>query len=156
MYGIFPFWLVFLLILNQNQQGANTGHQLKGGLLKDLVSFFLRTFDRARIGKAPMHAFRFTWIGWTRFSYPVTNSKNIVKRLACQLVDMLGSLLANINPQYSTGSHRKRMQVRWVASRTANLNVSSAKCTQDAFCHLRTGAILCAKKEYADWCRKRV
>ena len=75
----------------QNQQKAESGSQLQGGLLKGLVAFLKRSLHCGRVGKTPVNAFRVAWEGGTRLAHAITDGHDDIKGLPDKLIEGLGS-----------------------------------------------------------------
>src|SRR6266849_4188252 len=85
-----------LLALDQDQQVANAGHQLERHLFKGVVAFLFWSLYSSRVGKTPMHALGVSGKGGAGLPYAIANRYNVIEGLVAKLVQMLRSLLFDV------------------------------------------------------------
>src|SRR5258706_6684792 len=127
--------LLTMLALNQDQEVAYPVHQLEGTLTKRPGALLLRSFHSRWIDEAPVYLFGIAGKGRARLAHAITHRDNVVKGLVAKLVEMPGSLLADIDVHTRHGLYGQRMQFSRLASRAVHLDAARAHLPNESSSH---------------------
>ena len=99
------------------------------------------------IRNAPVNIFSTLREGGTQFLCRITNSDNNVNSLSNVLINVIRSVVGDVNPYFGHNMDTHRVDMAWVSSGAGNLKVISSQVTEKSFRHLGATGISGTDKE---------
>src|SRR2546428_604694 len=112
---------------DQYHEIANPIRQLQCYLFERLVAILFCPLNSSWIDEAPVHALWITGKGGTCLANAIADRHHVVERLVKKRVQVLRSLLADVNAHFCHGLYGKRMKTCGLAASAESLDPTSTQ-----------------------------